>query len=86
MEVAQGNMKKMLEKVNAETKAVEDAIEDLKRRRRHPKEALIANSSTSRVVDWSSRPRSREAFCLHSGAGRKSSPFWPETRRTHCQR
>ena len=31
MEVAQGNMKKMLEKVNAETKNVEDAIEDLKR-------------------------------------------------------
>jgi len=31
MEVAQGNMQKMLERVNAETKAVEDAVEDLKR-------------------------------------------------------
>lgn len=30
MEMAQGNVKKMLTKVNAETKAVEDAIEDLK--------------------------------------------------------
>ena len=30
MEVASSNMKKMLVKVNAETKAVEDAIEDLK--------------------------------------------------------
>jgi hypothetical protein len=31
MEIAQGNVKKMLTKVNAETKAVSDAIEDLKK-------------------------------------------------------
>ena len=31
MEIAQGNMKKMLTRVNAETKNVEVAIEDLKR-------------------------------------------------------
>lgn len=31
MDLAQGNMRKMLDKVNEETKSVEDAIEDLKR-------------------------------------------------------
>ena len=31
MEAAQSNMQKMLEKVNAETRAVEEAVEDLKR-------------------------------------------------------
>jgi len=31
MELAQGNMKKMLDRVNAETKSVENAIESLKR-------------------------------------------------------
>jgi len=31
MEVAQGNMKRMLDKVNKETKAVEEAMEELKK-------------------------------------------------------
>ena len=70
MEVAQGNMKKMLKKVNAETKAVEDAIEDLKMA-----QAATEGGIDSQLVDLKSGGLIKQAalaggllFTLRSGA------------------